>query len=401
MAFLIRPTYRKNGVTRKTSKWYGVIKDPATGKNRRVPLCEDKTAAKVMLADLIRQQDREAAGIVPPAAAKPKRLPLSQHIDDWQQHLRAKGVTKGQQVLSRTHVSRCLAGVKWAEEITQSAVEKHLVQLAEAGRSVQTRNNYIGSVKAFCNWLVYEERLQKNPLHRLRKSNVAKDRRHDRRALTEAEFAKLLATAATSEEVVKGKTGPQRRMIYLVAASTGFRASEIASLTPGSFRLDDASPVVVGKAAYAKNGKEAVQPLPVVMVPMLRQYLADKPQDKPVWAGWWRRRASELMKVDLAAAGIEYETSDGFADFHSLRTLYITGLFRAGVHPRIAQQLARHSTIELTMQTYTRVASEEVLQAVARLAVPVEEAKRGTRRGRKATAAVPVAKNVRGRKRRD
>lgn len=77
------------------------------------------------------------------------------------------------------------------------------------------------------------------------------------------------------------------------------------------------------------------------------------------------------MKVDLAEAGIEYETDEGFADFHSLRTLYITGLFRAGVHPRIAQQLARHSTIELTMQTYTRVASEEVLQAVARLAVPL------------------------------
>jgi Phage integrase family len=43
-------------------------------------------------------------------------------------------------------------------------------------------------------------------------------------------------------------------------------------------------------------------------------------------------------------------------DFHALRTTYITRLQRAGVSPREAMELARHSDMRLTMKTYTDVA---------------------------------------------
>ncbi|HEY1789030.1 MAG TPA: hypothetical protein VGJ73_12785 [Verrucomicrobiae bacterium] len=43
-------------------------------------------------------------------------------------------------------------------------------------------------------------------------------------------------------------------------------------------------------------------------------------------------------------------------DFHALRTTYITRLQRAGVSPREAMELARHSDMRLTMKTYTGVA---------------------------------------------
>jgi hypothetical protein len=42
--------------------------------------------------------------------------------------------------------------------------------------------------------------------------------------------------------------------------------------------------------------------------------------------------------------------------FHALRTTYITRLQRAGVSPREAMELARHSDMRLTMKTYTDVA---------------------------------------------
>ncbi len=35
-------------------------------------------------------------------------------------------------------------------------------------------------------------------------------------------------------------------------------------------------------------------------------------------------------------------------DFHGLRRTFISNLARGGVHPKVAQQLARHSTITLT-----------------------------------------------------
>ena len=105
MAHLIRPRYTNgDGKTRKTAKWYGVIRDPATGKNRRVPLCEDKTAAKAMLADLLRNQDRAAAGIT----AKPV-WPLAASIDDWRASMQAGGA-KAKTFAGVTNVEQALAG---------------------------------------------------------------------------------------------------------------------------------------------------------------------------------------------------------------------------------------------------------------------------------------------------
>jgi len=56
------------------------------------------------------------------------------------------------------------------------------------------------------------------------------------------------------------------------------------------------------------------------------------------------------FKGDLKAAGIAYADAGGrIADFHSLRKCGATLLAQQGVHPRIAQQMLRHSSVELTM----------------------------------------------------
>jgi hypothetical protein len=58
-----------------------------------------------------------------------------------------------------------------------------------------------------------------------------------------------------------------------------------------------------------------------------------------------RRESSSFLK---------YVDEDGqFADFHALRKTFITNLSLAGVQPKAAQTLARHSDINLTMNTYT------------------------------------------------
>ena len=61
-----------------------------------------------------------------------------------------------------------------------------------------------------------------------------------------------------------------------------------------------------------------------------------------------------LLRKRLEAAGIEPETEAGRVDFHSLRVTFITALARGDVHPKKAQELARHSSINLTMQVYTK-----------------------------------------------
>lgn len=53
-----------------------------------------------------------------------------------------------------------------------------------------------------------------------------------------------------------------------------------------------------------------------------------------------------------------------FADFHALRHTFITNLSRAGVNPKIAQSLARHSSIVLTMDHYTHLRVDEDRRAL-------------------------------------
>jgi integrase len=61
-----------------------------------------------------------------------------------------------------------------------------------------------------------------------------------------------------------------------------------------------------------------------------------------------------MLKRDLKAAEIPYKDEKGrFADFHALRYTFITNLVKSGVTPKLAQMLARHSTIDLTMNVYT------------------------------------------------
>jgi hypothetical protein len=58
------------------------------------------------------------------------------------------------------------------------------------------------------------------------------------------------------------------------------------------------------------------------------------------------------------------------ADFHSLRHRFVMELVRAGVAPKDAKELARHSTITLTMDRYAHVGIRDTAAAVGRLTHP-------------------------------
>jgi integrase len=51
-------------------------------------------------------------------------------------------------------------------------------------------------------------------------------------------------------------------------------------------------------------------------------------------------------------------------DFHSLRHTFVTNLALAGVHPVVAQKLARHYNIQLTMKYYTHVLHKSEVEAI-------------------------------------
>ena len=215
-----------------------------------------------------------------------------------------------------------------------------------------------------------------NPMEGMERGNVKLDRRHDRRDLSDDELRRLYDATLASDRIACTLSAADRHWLYRIAANTGFRRAELASLSPESFDLDRAAVVVA--CAYAKNRKTTTQPLPAGLARGMAAWLAGKPAGEPLWPGVvWRNQSAWMFRKDLDAAGVPYEVkgTDGprFADFHSLRHTYISMLARRGVHPKEAQALARHSTIGLTMDRYTHANQAALADAVSRLDNPADE----------------------------
>src|SRR5207244_11235050 len=119
-------------------------------------------------------------------------------------------------------------------------------------------------------------------LAHLTSQNPDADRRHERRALTPDELARLFLAAERGGVVLKTK-GPDRAALYRVDAGTGFRANELRSLTPESFDLDADPPTVTVKAAYSKRRRDDVQPIRPDLAEALRPWVASKAPGRPVF----------------------------------------------------------------------------------------------------------------------
>lgn len=75
-----------------------------------------------------------------------------------------------------------------------------------------------------------------------------------------------------------------------------------------------------------------------------------------------------MLKPDLQTAGITYCDQAGrYADFHAMRHTTGTLLAEAGTHPKTAQEIMRHSNINLTMNIYTHTKLEKQADAIRSL----------------------------------
>jgi integrase len=413
----------------RARKWYGQG-IPGLPPRKRVPLASDKSVAQRMLAERVNQGERKEAGLTTPFddhECRPLKEHLEDfgrylaakgdtegHVQKTQGRCRAilKGIeadTLGE--LQPSAVLEWLAtqrresaerkelepGKEWftkkemveilginpastarmlkrdgldgrgngkARRYARSVVKTLQTRLCR-GTSIATSNHYLTAIKNFTHWLVKDRRAPFDPLACLSRQNAEAGIRVARRALPPEQFAAFLDTARRGKRL-RGLTGADRAVLYPLAARTGLRASELASLTPASF--DFVAPSVTVEAAYSKHRRKDVQPLPPDIATLLKAYIAGKPKGAPLWPGSWAEDGAEIVRQDLTAAGIPYLDTEGRVyDFHALRHQFITDMVESGVHPKDAQALARHSTITLTMDRYAHVRRVNLQAALDRL----------------------------------
>ncbi len=354
------PLTRKGDRIRLDSETYRIEYRDADGKTKRKKGYTDLKATEQLAAELERDAEHVRSGYKPKEHEHLARA-LKWHLEDYRASLVDKGTSEQQARQVHNRVKRLLGACRFTlwSDIDATKVQRQLADWREGpkgkrGMSAQTSNWYLQAIKGFCAWLDRERRAPENPVAHLGGVNVRTDRRHDRRAVTEDECRALLAAAVAGPEHF-GMPGPDRALLYRTALESGLRAGELRTLTCGNCLLDDDPPRLIVKAAYSKHRQDDEQPIPAGLAAALRAHIAGRTPASAVFDTLPSKdKIVRMLRKDLTAAGIPYEDGAGrFADFHALRHTYISNLARAGVHPKVAMDLARHGNINLTMARYS------------------------------------------------
>lgn len=352
---------------------------------RRSLQTRDKRAAEIAAGELIKKVELRSAGVFDPHE-KQRLRPVDEHLDEFEQVLRARDVVERYR---KERMGMLRAFVAWAHiqrlgDLDVADASRWVNELHRTGLAARSINTRIASLRQLGRWVFATHRLPFDPFSTLSLRNEAADPRHTRRALLPDEVERLVAAAghasverAGVRATAKGLTpayekrlsafGAGRALAYRIAVSTGLRAGEIKRLTWGDVDFVHARARVTAKSA--KSRREQTVELHAVVLAALRDARpADaRPDDLVVPKGTFP--SVRVFDRDLVAAGIEKHDDRGrVVDFHALRHTFVSSLAAAGVHPRVAMALARHSDISLTMKHYTDLSLLDLKGAVAKIA---------------------------------
>lgn len=233
---VFRQQYKdRSGQTKESAKWYVELKDH-NDAFKRIPGFTDKSATTELGRKLAKLASARVANDSPsaelirwieglPVSLRNKLVDLgmvdgqssvsgkrlADHCADFIQNLKDRGRTPDYCQLVQTRVQAVLddCGFRQLNDIAADKVESFLAKLQAKGRSQQTANFYLVSLKSFLNWMVRNRRLTASPLAHLQGGNVQVDRRLERREVSDDEIRWLLTTVQSSKTDC-GLTGWER-----------------------------------------------------------------------------------------------------------------------------------------------------------------------------------------------
>ena len=315
---------------------------PKDGKIQDVSLgTSDKQVAEKRRGEWLRERQHERDGLTLP---KPLRdaaqRKLTEHLEDFLGDMRRRGKSEKYLANLEFRVGVLIPGCGWNTLKDVTADSFQTWRRGQAELAAKTVNDYLEAARCFFNWLIKNGRVQINPLDAIEKVRTVGQETRQRRAFSDEEMRQLLAVVPVD-----------RKAVYLMAAHTGLRRSELAALKWGDICLDAVTPFVQVRASTTKNSKPAAMRLHLDVVEALKKLKDNCTPDEFVFKHFPR---IERFRRDLKKAEVAYCDAYGnFADFHSLRKTFGTNLARAGVPSRVAMALMRHSDRRLTDKIYT------------------------------------------------
>jgi len=314
----------------------------------------DKQVAEEKLRKLVREAEREAAGIaVPKTQRHAAQKPLLDHLADYTADLTSLGRDDEYVYIVEHQATRLMTECNWRvlKDITPETFRTWRNQQTHAAK---TLNDYLYAICGLLNWLVANKQLPANPLEPVSAVDTRGKEKRKRRAYKDDEARKLLAVAGGW------------RAVYLTALLTGLRRGELASLIWGWVHLNTEKPFIFIPADVDKGRKEQKIWLHREVTGAL---LAIRPTNAaPTDLVFPNMPRMEHHHAMSAAAGIPYMDEMGRqADFHALRHTFNTNLARHGTPERVRMELMRHKTARMTSDVYTDISQLPTALTMERL----------------------------------
>jgi integrase len=304
----------------------------------------DKRLAESIAARLTDKVVLRREGIIDPSSdgySEANARPIGEHLSAYLAHLEAgkrneRTIIDAQRLLGWLFTE---AKVTRLSDLKLDRVEGALAVLHQRGKAARTYNARRGAAVAFMNWAVRTQRVASNHLRHLPKLSEDVDRKHERRALTPEELARLLAVAE-----VYG-----RRAWYLFALWGGLRRGELGRVTWGDLDLKRAV-LRMSKGKAKRLDEVPIHPdllaelkriRPLDVLPSARVFPTSVTNDT-------RRKDWKRAKIDFVKDGLH-------ADLHSLRATLCTTMALQHVPAEVARRVMRHSDYRTTAKHYTKI----------------------------------------------
>ncbi len=238
-------------------------------------------------------------------------------------------------------------GNKRLADIVPLDPERYRWNRKQAGKSDVTINRELALLRHVYSMAITWGKATENPVKKVR---FAREDNGRVRVLSPEEEVQLLAHC-----------GPQLKPLVIAALHTGFRGSELLSLTWNE--VDFRRYVITVRAAYAKNGESRSVPMNKVLTETLRAVrmtaLATAHVFCTLHGGPYRSFRSAFERA-VRKAGLVAFT------FHDLRHTFASRLVMRGVDLPTVKELLGHKTIAMTLR-YTHLSSDHKQRAVSTL----------------------------------
>lgn len=242
------------------------------------------------------------------------------------------------------HAIQPVLGTKRLAEISPFDLERYRRGRKQDGRSDITVNRELAFLRHLYTMAMTWGKATENPVKKVR---FARENNGRIRVLSPEEEGRLLAHC-----------GPQIIPIVIAALHTGFRASELLSLTWED--IDFRKGMITVKAAYAKNGESRSVPMNDVLTATLQKTRMNRIVTGLVFCN---RNGMPYRSFRTAFEHAVRQADIMNLTFHDLRHTFTSRLVMSGVNLPTVQALIGHKEISMTLR-YTHLSSDHKQRAV-------------------------------------